>query len=85
MLNKESKAMINILTEYFKETEYTWKINGQDVTPSQEDVKTVLGRAVEILKDEPVGTQLEVGRLIIIKTHDDYDIYVFAGVYKDLY
>jgi hypothetical protein len=35
-----------------------------------------------MLYNEPVGTQLEVGRLIIKKLHHGHDVYIYVGPYE---
>ncbi len=68
------------LAEYFAERGWTFKLkDGNSIIPNESDFEVVLDSAVKTLYDEPVGAQLEVGRLIIIKQHLGYDVYVLAG------
>lgn len=63
---------------------YTWKINGKDVVPDEQDFRETLDKAKELLYDEPVPSQLEVGRLIIRRWADKkFDVYLQIGEYND--
>ena len=69
------------LSEHFAKHEFTWKLTDGNVSPSEVDMLDALDKAAEVLYDEPVGAQLEVGRLIIAKTHTGFDVYAFFGSY----
>lgn len=71
------------LAEIFAREGWTWNLKG-GVTrvPTEEDVEAALDEAARLLYNEPVGTQLEVGRLIIKKLPRGHDVYVYAGPYE---
>lgn len=64
------------LASLFEERQYRWKIDGQLSVPSQKDIQDVIDEAQSRLLTEPVGTWLEIGRLIFIKSPANLDIYV---------
>lgn len=71
------------IADHFQKNEFTWKLKGEGlVLPSETDILDALDEAARVLYDEEVGTQLEVGRLIIIKTHTGHDVYAYFGTYK---
>lgn len=69
------------LAEHFEKNEFTWKLKDGIVLPSETDMLDALDKAAEVLYAEPVGAQLEVGRLIIAKTHQGFDVYAYFGSY----
>ena len=75
-------TLVAILAEHFADWGWTWKIGGEYRVPDEEDLHVALDRAAAMLYAEPVGTKLEVGRLIIIKTTTGHDVYVLAGSYE---
>ena len=71
-----------IVTDVFHRIEHMWKSERLYFVPSEDDVRKVLDKAAETLYDEPIGTQLQTGGLIIEKAPKGYDVYVFTGNYK---
>lgn len=71
------------IAQRFLENGYEWKIKdkGKKV-PDADEIQQALDEAARVLYNEPVGTQLEVGRLIIVKKHRGHDVYMFAGTYE---
>lgn len=70
------------IADTFQRNEWTWRLKDKGmVVPDEIDVGETLDEAARLLYDRPVGTQLEVGRLIIVKTSSGHDVYVFAGEY----
>lgn len=68
------------LEEYFKENGFVWNIDGEHKVPDAIDIQMVVDKAVAVLYDEPLGSILEVGRLIVQKsTNKTYDIFVHFG------
>jgi len=66
----------------FRKNGWTWRLAGkEEIIPDEDDVSIALDEAARVLYDEPVGTQLEVGRLIIIKKHQGHDVFIFVGEY----
>lgn len=67
----------------FKDNEWKWRLKGgRYEIPSEDDILAALDEAARMLYNEPVGTQLSVGRLIIVKKEIGHDVYVFAGPYQ---
>jgi hypothetical protein len=62
---------------------YQWMIGGKRVFPTTEDIRSTIDRAVDELYDEPDGTQIEVGRLIIKKRDGHFDLFVMIGEAHD--
>ena len=71
------------LAEVFKKNVWTWTLKGgRVVIPTADDIEHALDEAARMLYTEPVGTQLEVGRLIIKKQTRGHDVYIYAGPYE---
>lgn len=71
------------LAEWFEKNGWTWHLKGdRHVVPEPTDIEAALDEAARLLYNEPVGTQLEVGRLIIKKQPRGHDVYVFVGPYE---
>lgn len=71
------------IAQVFQEKDWKWKMKGgRYETPSEDDVLAALDEAARMLYTEPVGTQLSVGRLIIVKKEIGHDVYLFAGPYQ---
>lgn len=71
------------LAKIFKDKGWHWKVkNKGSKVPSSEEIEDALDEAARLLYTEPVGTQLEVGRLIIKKLHHGHDVYIYAGAYE---
>lgn len=72
------------LHQAFIDYGYQWKVDGTLSTPTAEDFDQAIDRAKELLYDEPVPSQLEVGRLII-RRHADrkFDVYLYLGDTND--
>lgn len=68
-----------VIKRFFDEHQYTWKIDGEDLIPTEKDIEIFLDHAIRTLKDEPVGTRLTVGRLIVEKTNKSAEVYILAG------
>ena len=58
---------------------YHWKIGGNLIIPTAEDIRRTIDSAIEELYDEADETQLQVGRLIIKKQNGSFDVYVMVG------
>lgn len=69
------------IARVFRKNGWTWKLKKGTVVPDEGDVMDALDEAARVLYDEPVGTQLEVGRLIIKKTATGQDAYIYVGEY----
>jgi hypothetical protein len=70
------------LAEIFKKNEWTWNLKEGSVVPDEDDIILALDEAARLLYNEPVDTQLEVGRLIIRKRPIGHDVYVYVGPFE---
>lgn len=62
---------------------YKWKINGEPVTPTTEDIEQTLDRAKEMLYAEKQPSQIEVGRLLVRYDGKDHtEVYLLFGDYN---
>lgn len=64
------------IAKYFAERGYQWTFTDGRRIPTEDEIENVITRAVDALADEPDLTQLEVGRLIVQKHGQFYDVYV---------
>ena len=70
------------LADVFAKNQWTWNLKqGDPIVPDADDIADALDEAARMLYDEPVGAQLEVGRLIIQKKHLGHDVFVYVGDY----
>lgn len=70
------------LADTFERNNWKWNTKAKGpVVPTEEDIQAALDEAARVLYNEPVGSTLEVGRLIIHKKHRGHDVYVYAGSY----
>lgn len=60
-----------------------WKVGGELVIPSEDDVARVLTSMAGMLESEPNETQVLIGRLIMRKSDGHNDVYLFYGEYND--
>lgn len=67
------------LAQHFNRNAWTWSIDGKDVIPDADTLQQAIDSAMSRLYTEPTGTQLSVGRLIVRKESDSFDIYVMTG------
>lgn len=67
------------LVDQFVERGLKWRIGETLRPPTYEDMKTVLDKAYKELED---GQQMEMGRLIMIKTGTHLDVYLYQGDYS---
>lgn len=67
----------------FERYGYQWKIDGTLKSPNEIDIRETIDKAKELLYDEEIGhghtPQLEIGRLIVQKNYDHFDIYMLIG------
>ena len=73
--------MFELIRHVFAITARTWKIDGEAVRPTENDVRKVLDSAAEALYDEEVGSTFTMGGLYIEKTTKGMDVYVHVGEY----
>lgn len=70
------------IARIFRKNGWTWNIKDKSsIVPDEDDIEAALDEAARVLYNEPVGTQLEVGRLIVQKKHNGHDVYIFVGEY----
>lgn len=70
-----------IVSDVFDKTGQTWKVDGQPHQPTEDDVLKVLDAAAAKLYDEPVGSRLETGGMLIEKMPQGHAVYVYCGEY----
>lgn len=71
------------LAAQFAKHGWTWNLrDGGTVIPDEEDIEQALDEAARLLYNEQVGTELEVGRMIIKKKHRGHDVYLYIGPYE---
>jgi hypothetical protein len=71
------------IAEIFAKHQWTWNLKGGRTTvPEIDDIEAALDEAARLLYNEEPGTELEVGRLIIKRLHNGFDVYVYAGKYE---
>ena len=71
------------LADVFQKNEWTWSVKSKagSIIPDEDDITAALDEAARVLYDVPVGAQLEIGHLIIVKKSLGHDVYVYAGDY----
>lgn len=69
------------IADHLKTQGYTWKIAGRDQHPTDSDLEKVLDKAAGVLYDGSIGDRIDVGHLIIERTHGGYRVYVEIGEY----
>lgn len=72
--------MIDQLFEEYTKRGYTWKINGEEVHPTREDIADFLKEAAERCGD---GQQLQAGHIIVQNVAGHTDIYLHIGEYHE--
>jgi hypothetical protein len=72
----------DLISEVFDRIGHTWKTKTGFIKPSAEDVQFALDRAAAELYTSGVGAQFESGGLIVQKTKNGYDAFVYVGPYQ---
>lgn len=70
------------LATEFAVNDWRWAINGSFEIPGPDDIKRVVESSKEALKDAEIGSTVTIGRLVIIKETDTYDVYIYRGEVK---
>lgn len=70
------------IAEVLADTGRLWKLDSGFITPTEEIVERALDEAAKALYNEPVGTRLTVGGMIIERTNSGFEVYVMLGSYK---
>lgn len=71
----------DLIAEILEKRKHTWYLDDEHKVPTAEDVMVALDKVAAILYPEEAGTRLEVGGLIIDKTANGHDVYVYVGSY----
>jgi hypothetical protein len=75
---------VHKIANFFNEEGYRWKFaDGSYRAPTADEIDETIGRAVEVLADEPDNTQLEVGRLCVKKRGSYFDVFVLIQEIKN--
>ncbi|AXH67384.1 hypothetical protein SEA_WOFFORD_249 [Streptomyces phage Wofford] len=76
-LTRELKAL-------FDQKGYRWRVDGKLKKPTLKDIDNALEKITEKMANEPVGTWVYVGRLIVVKDADGMlDVYVHHGTIEE--
>lgn len=75
----EFEGLAKSIHDIFLTKEYKWKIDGELVTPTYEDIFDTIEEVLKAMRFYPDGARFEVGRLIFQKTSDMVDVYVLQG------
>jgi hypothetical protein len=71
-----------LAVEVLKKMKRTWKVDGNQIEPTEEDVSIVLDKAAEELVNQPDIDVLTVGGLKIERNdRGRFDVYVHIGEY----
>lgn len=68
--------MYTTVAEFFAQQGYEWNFKDGRRIPTEEEIDQTIGLAIDKLSEEPDLAQLEVGRLIVQRHGQFYDIYV---------
>ena len=76
-----TETLINYV---FTKRNHRWNLKGERVgiIPTETEITEALDEAARVLYDEPVGSRLEVGGLVIVKRPRTHDVYVYVGDYQ---
>lgn len=64
------------------ENDWKWRFNGVRRRPTYEDVVLLVDRMVEQVRKSPNSISIESGGILVKRTDDYTDVYVFAGGVK---
>lgn len=73
-------ALVKELVGQFVERGYKWQIGGKLKPPTVDDMKKILDKADSMMQD---GMQMEIARLVLVKTGQHLDVYMFVGDYHE--
>ncbi|AXH69735.1 hypothetical protein HWB79_gp075 [Streptomyces phage LukeCage] len=72
------------IKKLFDEKQYRWRVNGRLKKPTLRDLTDALEKIQDKLKDEPLGSWVYVGRLIVVKdVEGKLDVYVHHGTIEE--
>lgn len=72
----------DLIAEALEKAGRQWRVEGELIQPSANDVRTMLDWAASELYTRDVGTRLETGGLIFDKTEIGINVFVIAGFYS---
>ena len=63
---------------------WTYRVDGQQVVPSRDDIDRILLMMRGVLSKEPDQgmPQMEIGRMIMKRRDDHYDVFIYLGEYN---
>lgn len=73
------KDIANAIEMDFWLTGHKWKINGDLVAPTNEEIYQTLKQMRQRLADEKAGATMELGGIIMMKSNTGYETYVKLG------
>lgn len=62
----------------------SWNIDGQSRVPSREDIQAAAQKMRARLADEPDGSTITMGHLLVQKLNGKYDLYLYLGLVQDV-
>lgn len=71
------------IADHFVLRNWQWTFDGESRIPTSEEVAGNLDKSIAVLYNEPEGTSLQVGGMIIHKSAGHYDIYAHFGEWKE--
>lgn len=83
MSSEDKEQLLLELEDHFDRFGWQWSLKGKGkVQPDRYDFLAALDEVARVMYAEPVGTIMEMGRLVIIKTNTGYEVYVMAGTFE---
>jgi hypothetical protein len=71
-----------LVYEHVVANDWEWRFDGNKQRPSYEDVTILLDRMVEQVRKSPTPISIESGGILVKRTDEYVDVYVFAGGIK---
>lgn len=62
--------------------EWRWKIDGERRLPTYDDVKLLVEDIIKQVAKSPTSISVEIGGILVKRTDDYVDVYLFAGGIK---
>lgn len=72
----------NEIADLYRKHGYSWKFSDGQRIPNGEEIQKTIFAAIDALKDEDDNTQLEVGRLIVKKRGQFFDVFMMVAEYQ---
>lgn len=64
------------IASIFQANGYSWKFSNGTRVPTEEEIAKTIWSAIDALRETENNTQIEVGRLIVKKSGNKYDVYM---------